>query len=503
MKKTLTSIIAIALLAVAGGIAYAFFSETAVADTNVVTAGDVNLRLSKTDANTNFADSLSDVWSLANMAPGGQSVVGEIWMKNIGTVNTDLMRFAVSSIAGTANMAKQVRITELSYGGKSLLSGGAGADLSDYQAPYNCPVTVSDTAGLNAAIASAPAAPTASIICMDPGTYTGSISLSKPIVLVAKNAPNTASASVLKGSIAMGAAGAYIKGLYVMPQSNSTNAIQMTASNTTVDSVIIDGADHLASTQTIKGVYVYNATAPNITTLVVKNTEIRNINNVAAKGMYGIMVQGLVGTVLLEHNTIKNLTTPLGWGASGIEVTPTGITTDNTPTAVVIRSNHIEGMGNGVLEPGKAITIDFATNGGNTWYADPLQVSLIQNDFVNTELDVRVAHPSNTLNAQNNWWGDFTPDTQGLIDSTNFAGGAFIGFINGVDGNTNGYADLVDFATTPLTNVKPGLLAGGSPVEKLRMALQLDGPTTGNEFQNGSVTFNMDITMEQLPEVTP
>ena len=116
------------------------------------------------------------------------------------------------------------------------------------------------------------------------------------------------------------------------------------------------------------------------------------------------------------------------------------------------------------------------------------------------------------FNATNNWWGADTftlgpnvkaGDGNGFIDVdsyvnyTPYAGGPFIGYINGKDSNDNGFADLGDFYDQRAQglNVSSGLNHG--QWGKLDMAVQLDGPTTGNEYQGKTLGMDMTVNMNQ------
>ncbi|MDZ7726496.1 MAG: hypothetical protein U5L75_02860 [Candidatus Campbellbacteria bacterium] len=132
-------------------------------------------------------------------------------------------------------------------------------------------------------------------------------------------------------------------------------------------------------------------------------------------------------------------------------------------------------------------------------------VAVNENNLV-APLGVAV-HPTNdggfstTIDATNNWWGDFDPSDQvytpnGTIDYTPIAGGPVVGFINGTDNNGNGFADLRDLEADPIMNATPGLDAGETG--QLDFYVQLDGPTTGNSFQNKSLESDFTYTLGQV-----
>ena len=257
-------------------------------------------------------------------------------------------------------------------------------------------------------------------ICVPAGTYQENITVNKDVTVVALHAPDSADKAQILGMVDITANGATFKGFDVEPGSvpNQEAGITTSASNTTIDSNIVQNMSSTAG-GSIKGIYVYNASAPAITGTLVNNNKVLNITN-SAKGTYGVMVQGVVDNTTVTYNTIKDLSSPTGWGASGIEVTPTGATT-YSPQATIIQYNHIENMGSG-SESGKAITVDAASL---TNVTDASQVTLSYNNFVNTPLDVRNLDAAHTLQAPNNWWGDLTPVTQGSVNTTPIAAGAY------------------------------------------------------------------------------
>ena len=54
---------------------------------------------------------------------------------------------------------------------------------------------------------------------------------------------------------------------------------------------------------------------------------------------------------------------------------------------------------------------------------------------------------------------------------------------------------MQDLRLTPLVNATPGLNAGQQ--RQLVMAVQLDGPTTGNNFQGANLTSDLTFTLTQ------
>ena len=518
MKKILLSLAIIGIVAgITLGVTGAWWSDSALSHNTSFSSGNLDLELSNSYASSGLSPRVDQTWDQTNMEPGGAPLEAILYMKNVGSIDADHMSLAVvntpSGIPGYNSLLDDhMRITKLDYGlhgqgMNSLLIGGAGADFSDYQAPTYCDVIVSSEESIQAK-----GIDTASVddtVCVGAGTYVENVDVDKDITLVALNSPLSGSKTIVTGIIDVSAAGATVKGLRVdkLVVSGQEAAITVTASDVTIDSNVVynmtgDG------TETIKGIHVY-ANEIEITNITLTNNWIEKIYD-TGKGSVGIMVQGHLNGVTVTHNTIKDITsnnsgTPTWDYATGIEDTPTGSGYIGSPLNIVVTDNHIEDIVS-VVEPGRGFSVDAARCITNYAYAG--QVTFTRNNIVNvvnpiTNKDPR---PNVTLNAQGNWFGSFTPIVNvngsakcevGSVDTTNYAGNAFVGFINGVDSNANGYADLADFQTQGINNVNPGLAAG--QWGDLYMAVQLDGPTTDNNYQGGTLGMDMTVIMNQGP----
>jgi len=328
--------------------------------------------------------------------------------------------------------------------------------------------------------------------------------VNKDITLVALNSPISGNKAIVQGIIDVSAAGATVKGIRVdgLVVSGQEAAITVTASDVTIDSnVVYDMTGN--GLGTIKGIHVYSVAE--ITDITLTNNWIEKIYD-TGKGSVGIMVQGHLNGVAVTYNTIKNIhanNNDYSWDyATGIEDTPTGGYI-GSPLGIIVTDNHIEDIVS-VVEPGRGFSVDKASD---TNYAYAPQVTFTRNDIVNVANDITNKDPrlGKTLNAQNNWFGDngiainvngAIKGEIGSIDTTNYAGGPFVGLINGVDTYANGFADLKDFQAQGIIDVKPGLEAGEE--KDLTMDVQLDA-TTPNEYQGKKVEMTMTVTMQQGP----
>jgi len=210
----------------------------------------------------------------------------------------------------------------------------------------------------------------------------------------------------------------------------------------------------------------------------------------AGRGAYGILtnVNGGVTNLLIENNTITNLE-GLWSHAIGLEGDTNG---------AIVRLNTI-----GNLADHKGGTDSAGIQFENNSFASTVTVS--ENNLTpNVAQGIRNSTALPVV-AQNNWWGDFDPSDQilegpGVVDTSNFAGGPFAGLVNGNDANGNGYADLRDLRDDAITGITPGLDTYiGSNDQEFVLAVQLDGPTTGNGFQGLSLNdVEIEFSLNQI-----
>lgn len=313
-------------------------------------------------------------------------------------------------------------LCEDSFRDDSPVLPAVGARFSEYVSPDNCILTVGSEA-IDTIQNGVDQATDGDVVCVLPGVYDENVVINKNITVVAMNAPDSTSKSTITGRVDLTVDGAVLRGFDVVPGVVPAReaGITTTANNTTIDSNIVSGMSSTAG-ESIKGIYIYKGSAPALNGNTVTNNYIHDISN-SAKGTYGVMVQGEVDNTTVTYNTIEDLSTG-GWNAVGIEVTPTG-SVDYSPKNVVIQYNHIENMENGT-SPGIAVTVDWYDGGSSQqWVTDASEVTLSYNNFVGSDIDVRVIDPVHTLAAPNNWWGDMTPDTVGLVDSNPLATGEY------------------------------------------------------------------------------
>lgn len=488
MKRILVSLSVIAVVgAIVVGGTVAFFSDTATSTGNTFTSGNLDLKLSNKH-DINYGDSVTATWNVDKMAPGGTPYVSTLYMKNVGSIDADYLKFVTEDTdIHPDGMDEQVRITELSYAGKSLLTGGAGADLSNYVAPTYCDVTVGSTTDLQNAINNAINNADADIvICVSPATYEKITipAVGFDITLASTDGPETT----------------------IIDAGNSGNGITVNGGTGTV---------------TIEGFTIQSYGEEGI---LVDGGSVDILNNVIkANGdgtPKGFPVDSIYtkgeAIVTVTHNDLGNNqytgNVQTGNPDPGAWSTAAGLSVHDSCN-VTAEYNHIYGSDFGihVKDSTAILTANYNDVLGNT------------RDFFfeANEADGGTCTPSTPFNVTNNWWGDFIPANHvsvaskcaatpisEIVNYTPYAGGPFIGYINGKDYNGNHFADLNDFYgvtgscsscdKNPLVVENPDLKASGDP-RALIMGVQLDGPTTGNDFKDGNVNMTMTITMGQGP----
>ena len=524
MKKIIISLAIIGVVAaISLGVTGAWWTDSATSTNTSFHSGTMNLQLANSGSDGQPAggwknDEVTQTWDYNDMAPGGKVVGGNLWLQNNGSIPADWLKFTTKTTSDKDALDKVMRITKLDYAGKSLLTGSAGADLSDYTAPAveSCDVIVDNNDGKsttpNTIQGGINAAATGNTVCVESGTYNGNVNVDDDITLVALNSPISGSPAIVKKTIVVSATGATVKGLRVegLTVAGAEPAIKVSASDVTIDSNVVynmtgDGSG------TIKGIHVYASTAE-ISNIALTNNWIEKIYD-TGKGSDGIMVQGHLNGVTITHNTIKNIRSNNNdhdWDyAIGIEDTPTS-GHQGSPLNVVVTDNHIEDIVS-VIEPGRGFSVDMDDVDN---YAYATQVTFKGNNLVNIANDLtnKDQRSGGILNATGNWFGDNGIAVNvngeekgeiGAIDTTNYAGGPFIGYINGKDYNSNDFADLNDFygITSPSYDNDPIVVENpelGSQ-QKLELYVQLDGPTSNNDQQGGTVGLDVTATMGQGP----
>jgi predicted ribosomally synthesized peptide with SipW-like signal peptide len=448
----------------------AFFSSQASATANVFTAGTLTLKIAKDDNGTpvnGWLTSQSVPWNLTALTPGGTPEESAVWLKNEGSVDGMTLGVAMANAAATVpGTAAQMRITEMTLDGDSLLEGGAGHNFALYEAPTSCDIEVNYGANHYTRISAAVNAATAGqVICVGPGNYSNAWEITGG----GTGFPIQINQTGVKVVSIDGPAATTVGGGFAI-----------NGSNVTLSGFRIAGESTYLSE--ISGVYV----SASATGSEVSFNELIGVNTPASRGIITAVGASIVS---IKHNDAQN------W-ATGIYLNPStgmivryntltnnivGASNDN-PTSDIMEYNHVE---NNSLEG-----IGVYMLAGNS-------LTLQKNNIFSNGVDV-AEYGDQTVVAQNNWWGSFTPASQvtGSVDTTNFAGGPFAGFINGNDWNGNGYADLQDLNNDPILGTGVGLDAGEQ--KQFVMAVQLDGPTTGNNFQGASLTTDLVFTLNQI-----
>lgn len=515
----------------------AFFTATANATGNVFTAGSLNLAIAQTDSNGNptngWNPSQNASWNFSSMAPGGTPSVSSVWLKNIGSIDGSHIGISATS-TGTASFDKQVRITSLTLGGSNLLQGGAGATIGAYVAPTNCTVTLSGSDRLQPAVTNAvPGA----VICATGSNYNQAwegvsviTATSSNITIESMNGP-AATASLpfhVTGS------NVTIRGFSISNPSG-TYGVQITdgASNvavkdnvlTNIGTSVLDGGVQAidlepGSVGTLGGYTFTGNTISNVgnSTLVYPGTAGRGGSSAKAIYIGDSTGTGTLSNVTIENNIISNVSaSSASWPAGGrigygiLVGYGKNLSATGSVTGLVVQNNSISNL-SGHWEtaiglegntPNASVSLNDIHDLGSSSAGVTLQDNNFGNPLINQNnfapgVVVGIANGMSTaVNGQDNWWGDSTPanHVSGNVNTTGFLGGAVVGLINGIDPNGNGYADLQDLSLSPLVNAPISLAAGAQ--KKLVMGVQLDGPTTGNNFQGATLTTNLTFTLSQ------
>ncbi len=184
-----------------------------------------------------------------------------------------------------------------------------------------------------------------------------------------------------------------------VPEAIITGQVLITSGNVTFKGFLIT-LPALAYGSSIKGIQIYSDSTL-ISGITISNNVISPITNSSVKGAYGIMVQGVVSNVTVDHNKIMTIHSA-GW-ARGIEVTPTCAST-TVPQGVTIQYNTISDI---FSSTGDAFgfSLDWC-NSSNV--ANASQVTLDHNSFDTPR--IKNLDTVRALNATNNYFGSAQPD---------------------------------------------------------------------------------------------
>jgi len=459
MKKIIVSLAIIGIVAgVTLGVTGAWWTDQGVSKNQSFHSGTLSLKLSNSSTG-DYRDNVWNTWNVDDMTPGGTPYESTLYIKNTGSVNTDWLKFAVTNHNPSGlSMDKRMRITKLEYAGKSLLTGGAGTDLDGYVAPTNCDINVNP--GTYSKITGAIAhANSGNVICVGPGDYStswegGVINVTKGVTIASTDGPSN---TTISAGIGITADGVTVKGFKITPANPGAGGgmegiyLGSGAANADIEYNEIDGTGFSGQVIGIE------TTGADYTGTIIQNNVIHDLTT-------GIYTNSHTGTISIQYNEIYNTVAGIG-----------GLTGAN------VRYNVFHNNG-------EAIGAD------NSYGNSVIEFNNFLDDAVN-------AYQNASVIAKNNWWGDFDPSDQvtGNVDYTPYAGGPFIGYINGQDPNGNGFADLDDFENSPIVVENPDLKTNGGNYHSLKMGVQLDGPTTGSGYMGKKLGMDMTVTMGQGP----
>ncbi len=216
MKKIIISLAIIGVVAaITLGITGAWWTDEGTSENQSFKSGTLNLQLSNTGTG-GWKDIVTQTWNVSKMAPGGTPYVSTLYMRNKGSVDADYLKFTLKNTPSPPGMDKRMRITQLDYKGESLLTGGAGADLSAYTPPATCDINVQgDYSTITAAIGAATAGQT---ICVGPGNYSTAwesarIDVNQSVTIASTNGPGV---TTISAGITVSANNVTIKGFKII-----------------------------------------------------------------------------------------------------------------------------------------------------------------------------------------------------------------------------------------------------------------------------------------------
>jgi parallel beta-helix repeat protein len=249
------------------------------------------------------------------------------------------------------------------------------------------------------------ASPQGDTVCVYDGEYVEDIIINKNITVTGFNPPTRT--AILNGIVDITADDAMVSHLFIHPGNVTGHeaAVMIAASNITFNENIIDGI-HGDGTGSVKGIHVYSTT--NDSNILICNNQIINVSNNGNDTIYGgsdgIMIQGVVDDVSIINNSIRDIWS-YGW-TYGMEVTPTGSHPTTPPKNIIIEENTFDTISATVWG---AYASCFSVDAYNNLYpANASEITLQYNNFLNTPYGAINKDTSNILDADCNYWDDYT-----------------------------------------------------------------------------------------------
>lgn len=548
-KKILMSLVVIGVVAaIVAGTTGAWWTDEAKSTNTSFHSGNMDLQLANSGGDGQPAggwhDDVTQTWDYQNMVPAGASVGSSLWLRNNGDTPADWLKFETETDPSPVTMNEVMRITKLAYAGKTLLENGAGADLSGYEGPEigKCDLIVDGVVGDDDEYATIQKAVHNQndsngdgevLICVRNGTYNENVvvyrqvGVTEPLIIKSLNGPEkvtidvpaskTPSDQTDRFGFIVVTSDVTIEGFKIVDATvnaatNTTNdanrgvGILVGTKDSTYFGYVPENKDGYNGANDIswyKNPYwEYGNIALPGTTAGFDNNTIRY--NIIEGASNGIIVSDS-SNILVENNKI------LDSARSGSEYNGFGLVVYGDTKNSEFRQNTINGSDYvGVLAEhwdydgpngncsGSKVIYNEIENGGQGIYVLNVKNLLFNfNNLAGNAMGV-VEEKSPEVNAENNWWGDFDPSDQveGKVDYDPYLGGPHIGFINGNDQNGNGFADLEDLHVEDIVVGNPQLDAG---YQNFELYVQLDGPTSTNNHQDGNVGLDMTVTMGQGP----
>jgi len=458
-------VISLAIIGVVAGISFgitgAWWTDQATSANTSFSSGTMDLQLYGYKLNGNgdkaWRDNVGQTWDYEDMVPGGDPVGDYLWLRNNGSTPADWLKFDSVTNPSPGTMNEVMRITKLSYAGKSLLTDGASTDVI----PTDCNIRVghrnsesepnywfggiADFWNIQEAIDNASADNT---ICVASGTYVENVVISadKNGLQLIGDGPESTIIAPTAGRV-----------------------IDILAQNTNVENLRIEGFTLRGGDASI----VLQSNSQSNDGYDGINYTYRNLiidSNGYAQSAVGLFD---VENVTLDNVIVKNSTRTDGGAIEMVGVKNLTITDSSIINNVIgIKMFAVSGY-----ESNDNIQIHKSSLIGNT---------------------IAIENQDTWINARNNWWGDYDPSDQvlGSVSYDQYLGGPFIGFINGNDQNNNGFADLEDLHVEKTIVVEDPQL---DEQKKFELEVQLDGLTSNNNHQGGTVGLDVTITMGQGP----
>lgn len=284
-------------------------------------------------------------------------------------------------------------------------------------------------------------AETGDTIYVEPGTYNEDVTIDKTGLTVRGTTdPMAGTPATIDGTLTAAESGVIVEKLKLSPSTEydidsgiDPNIILANADDVVVRNNLLEGlradATGEAESGSLNGIQAFGASSSPVGGIRIENNTVRDIvvdGDVSAGwphygGAAAIKVQGTLDGVDVIGNTVEEVYSA-GWTWGVVMThTSTGSFGNVSPKNITVEENTIRKLNTvgSQFNPTADGSATYVGNGfGIDGNSDADEATVTNNNFVQVPHGVQSKDPNNVLDVRNNWWGDSTGPSTGVVPNS-------------------------------------------------------------------------------------